>query len=488
MKKKKFVIVGGGTAGAIAASYIKSYWQDFVDVCIIYNHSDPNIGVGESLTPKINSYLSYVGITLEDLVKNTNSTIKLGIKFKNWLNDGSHFYHPFDALDTSSGIGDYNYEAAWEIVNGIYNHDTTYGKEMFENNRIPDPLNSKYSFHIDGVLFSKYVIEKFKNKLEIIDDVVCDVIKKSNSEEIDYLICEKNKRIDGDFFIDASGFKNVLFKKLKNNWIDKTDWLPLNRFIPNPITTKHRSLPVYTTAEATDEGWILQVPLSVRWGTGYLFSSDFISDDDAFKKFDIFLKKEFNSELKNDKVLSFRSGFWEKQWVGNCICLGLSSGFAEPLEATNIHQAIFQIETFVDRFNFKIFNFDIDHYNRDMQEFYQRVYLFIRYCYTTKRTDSKFWQYMTNNVPYEITSLEEKIEKDFLNFKSMPHSIFNYNNFFKIAAGLKKIDLESYKKIIKFRQVAYMGEQNSHKIKEIKDQMFINSVNHKDFINQIIGN
>jgi tryptophan halogenase len=486
MKKFKFIVVGGGTAGSIAASYIKSFWGDLVDVSVIYNHAEPNIGVGESLTPKINSYLKYVGISPEELIKNTNSTIKLGIKFKNWLNDGDSFYHPFEAV--GKDVNTYNFEAAYDLINDSYNHDTTYGKEFFEETRIPLPLNSPYSYHIDGVLFSKYVLEKFKNQLNIIDDVVLDVIKKSNSEEIDYLICEKNGIISGDFYIDASGFKNILFKKLKNNWVDKTDWLPLNRFIPNPIHTKHNSLPVCTTAEATDEGWCLQVPLSTRWGTGYLFSSEFISNENALKKFDIFLKNQFNHELLNDKILSFKSGYWEKQWVGNTICLGLSSGFAEPLEATNIHQAVFQIENFVDRFNFKIFNFDIDNYNKEMQEFYQRVYLFIRYCYTTNRTDSNFWKYMTNNTPYEVKSLEEKINNDFLNQMSMTSGVFNYNNFFKIAAGLKKIDINNYREILKTRQAMHLAQTNARAIKETKDLMFLNSVDHLSYIKHIIEN
>jgi tryptophan halogenase len=485
-KKFKFVIVGGGTAGAIAASYLKTYWQDLVEVVLVYNHAEPNIGVGESLTPKIYNYLNYVGITAADLIKHTNSTVKIGIKFKNWLNDGSYFYHPFDAVDTSSGLGNFNFEAAHDLANNCYDHDTTYSKQMFEENRISTLSTASQALHIDGVLFSKFVLEKFKNKLTIVDDIVLDIVKKPDSEEIDYLITEKNKKIVGDFYIDASGFKNILFQKLKNNWIDKTDWLPLNRFIPNPVPANHKSLPVFTTAEASDEGWILQVPLQNRWGTGYLFSSNFLSNDAALTKFNHFLEKNFDTELKNDRVLSFKSGYWENQWVGNCICLGLSSGFAEPLEATNIHQAIFQLENFVDRFNFKLFNFDIDHYNQDMQKFYQRAYLFIRFCYTTNRTDSDFWKYMSNNVPYEVRSLEEKIIEDFLNTKSMPPDIFNYNNFFKIAAGLKKINGQNYKEILENRQAWHIAEHNSQVIKKLKDHMYVNSVDHLQYIKKTL--
>lgn len=485
MNKFKFIIIGGGTAGAIASSYIKAYWGDTVDVVVIYNHKNPNIGVGESLTQSIHSYLNYIGIDYRELIKYANSTIKLGIKFENWLNDKSHFYHPFVFNEAPSL--NYNFEAASDLVNGHYDSDTCHGSIMFEENKIPHFSENDLSFslHIDGNLFSKFILEKFKDKLTIIDDNVVNVIKKNNLEEIDYIICEKNGKIEGDFFIDSTGFNANVFSKLKNRWIDMQDWLPLNKFIPNPVTVNHNSLPVCTTAEATDEGWILQVPLQHRWGTGYLFSSNFISDENAMSKFDNFLYEKFKTNLTNSRILSFKSGFWEKQWVGNCLCIGLSSGFIEPLEATNIHHTIFQIRNFIDRFNFKIFNFDVDNYNKLSEDFYRRAYLFIRFCYTTGRKDSEFWKYMTNNTPYEIKCLEEKIEKDFLCFQSMSEGIFNYNNFFKIAAGLKKIDIDSYKEILVKRKVFDISKNNCEIIRKMKDSIYQRSIYHMEYIQSI---
>lgn len=484
MKKYKFVVVGGGTSGAIASTYIKKYWGDLVEVVVIYDHSQPNIGVGESLTESIHVYLRYVGIHFEELIKYANSTIKLGIKFENWLNDGSYFYHPFNSTSVKTP---YNYEPAFDLVKGQYDNDTTYGSIMFEENRIPVPdlSISNFSLHIDGNIFSKFILNKFKDELSIIDDTVIDVIKKNNLEEIDYIVCKKSGKITGDFFIDASGFDAKIFGKLKNKWIDKKEWLPLNRFIPNPLKVKHKILPVCTTAESTDQGWILQVPLQHRWGTGYLFSSDFISNESALSKFDQFLNKKFQTSLENDKVLSFSSGYWQKLWVGNCLSVGLSSGFIEPLEATNIHQCIYQIMEFVNKFNFKIFNFDIDQYNQDYCNFYERAYLFIRFCYSTKRKDSEFWKYMTNNVPYEVRCLDEKIEKDFLNVGSMPPGMFNYNNFFKIAVGLKKVDIKSYEKILVDRKVIDLVGSRCDYIREVKNHVYNNSLDHLSYINLI---
>lgn len=491
--KNRIIVVGGGTAGVIAATFIKRQWEDNVEVVLIYDHKNPNIGIGESLTPKIYEYLSFIGITTEELIRNVNATIKLGIQFKNWSNKNDVFYHPFVQKELF-GSSPYNFEATHDIANRIYDHDFCYGKDFFEHNRIPEfPFN--HSIHIDGVLFSKYIIEKYRRYFTIIDDVVSDVV--INNEKIDHLVLEKTGNISADFYVDASGFAKVLFRHFKNEWVDRTDWLPLDSCIPNPIPTPQpKTLPVCTLAEASQDGWVLQVPLSNRVGAGYLYSSKFTSDEVAIERFDSFLKQKYNSSLndafasgpgRGKKILNFKSGYWKNQWVGNCLAIGLSSGFAEPLEATNIHQAVEQMQRFLNVYNFECFEFDINQYNLEMQTFYERVYLFIRYCYTSGRTDSEFWKYMTNNTPYEVQCLGEKIKKDPLNILSMNSSIFNYDNFTKIAAGLGKINEASYQRILKERNIYDVVTRNSEQFKKIKKEVFDKSIDHKSYIEGILN-
>ena len=480
----KFIVIGGGTAGAIVSSYIKSYWGDKVEVVVVYNHAEPNIGVGESLTPLITKYLDRVGITPDELIKNCNATIKLGLKFKNWLDDGNYYYHPFYCIHASD-LDNYSYEAAYQVVNNCYDNDVTYSNRLLDSHRVPLPLKDHpFSLHIDGVLTSKYILEKFKDRLTILDDIIIDVVKDDN-EHIEYLVGTNNKKIYGDFFIDATGFKKLIFSKLNNRWVDKKDWLPLNRCIPNQVKCAHEKIPVCTTSEATDNGWVLQVPLRNKWGIGYLFSSDFTSNEEGLEKFNIFLNKTFNTDLQSDRIISFESGYWYDQWIGNSMCVGLSSGFTEPLEATNIHHVIYQMEDFTDRFNFKVFDFDINNYNETMRKFYDRVYLFLRFCYHTNRTDSPFWRYLTYNTPREVIELSSKISEDFLNIDSMPYSIFNYDNFFKIAYGLKKINLESYSRILEDRYVMEISKDNTLTLKEIKDKMYEEAQDHKEFLGMI---
>jgi tryptophan 7-halogenase len=486
MKKQKIIVVGGGTAGIIAATYIKTYWGDKIDVDLIYDHSKPGIGVGESLTPMIHNYLSRVGISVEDLIANVNATIKVGLKFKNWHNDGTSYIHSFN--EPFQAVSQTNAGPALDIINNCYDIDYGYGKFWYDEGRIPPTETYKYSVHIDATLFSKYVENRFKDRINIIDDIVEDVITV-NGEKIDHLILKKAGKVQGDFYIDASGLSSVLFKKLNNEWIDKTDWLPVNRCIPNPLPWEFKDiLPSYTTAEASDQGWILQVPLSNRWGTGYIYCDEFVSEDQAFDNFEKFIRKNYNSPLNNtSKVLSFNSGYWKKQWVGNCIAVGLSSGFAEPLEATNIHHSVYQSIMFVDHYFDGILENDVSVYNQAMSDVYENIYLYIRFCYTTGRTDSKFWQYMTNSTPSKVRNMEDKVKNSILTYKSFQtdHIIFNHGNFTKIAHGLRKIDLEKYKDILISRDLLGFAEQESQIINNTKIFNIGQSVDHLEFIQTI---
>lgn len=490
MKKYRFVIVGGGTAGMIAAAFFTKKWGNLADITVVYDHKNPGIGVGESLTPNIYYFLDYVGITRDEMVANVNATVKLGLKFKNWLNDGNYYYHNFNSINRSkfnnSPIASSLLIASYEIVHNIYDSEFAYGKDFMESSRIQLNASGDFqSLHIDAVLLGRFIENRIKDKINIIDGLIKHVVKKE--EMIDSVILEDGRTIEGDFFIDCTGFNAVLMKQFDNEWVDKKDWLPLDRCIPNPIPWKFEEQPVYTTSEATDQGWILQVPLSNRWGTGYLYSSEFLNDENAFKNFEIFLDKNYGTNTLNNtsKVLKFNSGYWKKQWVKNCITVGLSSGFAEPLEATNIHHVVDQMRYFINIFNFKILDYDIEDYNRKMVNFYDNIYLYLRFCYTTKREDSEFWRYMTNTVPKEVRDLEEKIINVVPeNVESAP---FNHDNFTRVAFGLNKIDKNSWKEYLIRNNFLDIGRKMSSQLKREKLAIFENSISHIGYIRNILS-
>jgi hypothetical protein len=485
----KFVVVGKGTSGAITATYLKAYWGENVDVTCVFDSKIKTIGVGESLTPSIYNYLNYIGISREEMIKKVNATVKIGLKFQNWTGDGSGFYHTFSQLlTTDSFIDHHNFVGGYDIATNRYDNQLLYGKFLLDGNRIPKTQDVPQSLHFDATLLSEYVLEKFKDKLNLIDAKVVDVVLKEN-DFIDHLQLEDGRKVYGDFFIDATGFASLLFKKLNRTWIDKTDWMPLDRCIPNPTSYTHPGfINPYTTAEASSDGWILQVPLQERWGTGFLYSSEFTTDEQAFERFDSFLKQRYSQSLTNtSRVINFKSGYWSEQWIGNCLAVGLSSGFAEPLEATNIHQTIDQIQLFLYIYNFKVFDFDRKEYNDFNTRFYNRIYDYIRFCYTGGRSDSVFWEYMNANVPQRVKDIEEKIYRDITNDWNWIHGIFSYQNFTCVAHGLNKIDRESYMKEIFARNVLKVAKEKSDYFIASKHRLNQDSYDHYLYIKNVIS-
>ena len=485
-KKYRYVVVGGGTAGVIFATYLQQYWKDKAEIVLLYDHTKPGIGVGESLTPTFMEYLNFVDITENELIQNVNATIKYGMKFVNWCGTGKYFYHTFKPFGRTrhlspSGIvelcdGD-NYLQGTQLLHNLVNKEIS--------------VQEKHSLHIDATLFSKYVENKFKDKLTIIDGDVINVIK--DGDNIEHLQLKNGEKVYGDIFIDATGFQSTLFKHMGSEWVDMTDWLPLNSFIPNPVVMEEfDKIQPYTTTESTDNGWILQVPLQNRWGSGYLFCSDFTSNEEAYDKFNMWSINNYGKEINNSgRVMNFKSGYWKDQWVGNCIATGLCSGFAEPLEATNIHHTIIQVIQIVERItpSNKSYNYDRKMYNKSMNKFYENIYLYIRYCYNNNRTDSEFWKYMTNNVPVEIKDLEEKLKYDPISAATLPglDPMFKIENFMVIAKALNIIDTDVILDNFNKRNLLNENRNYNKAIMEMDKIDFkkVYSIDHKKFIESI---
>jgi Tryptophan halogenase len=488
---KRIIVVGGGTAGIMAAALANTHYGAAAEIVLIFDHNIPSIGVGESLTPKIHQFLREVGITTIELIKHCNATIKLGIKFKNWLNNGKHHWHSFNHLDVASRVAPTyeNLAAAYDIINDQYDLDVMYSPWYMENNMLPDINTQAFALHFDVLAFNNYVLEKAKTKIKVLDDKVLDIIV--NEDKITNLILEKNGNLSADLYIDATGLNSILMKKLPNRWINKSNELPVNRFIPSPLPLNgiDKNLPCYSVAEATTHGWALQVPLQTRYGTGYVYSSHFATDEEAFEDFAKLTQKNYNRVPTNkDKIIKFESGYWEKQWVGNCIVVGLASSFAEPLEATNIHHTITQLFAFFRIYNFQLLEFERSKYNREQNDVIENIYLYIRFCYTTGRTDSKFWEYMTNTTPQKVKELEEKLSCSYTTKYNFPEEVmFTYTNFTPISYGLGKFNKQAIKDILILRNrydEARALSEHLAQLKEAARKQY--TVRHSKFLNSVL--
>lgn len=486
----EIVIVGNGTAGVICASYLKTYWKERVKITLIHDSSKPIIGVGESTTPSIFEYLKFIGISSLELLKFTNTTLKLGIKFKNWKNDNKYFYHNFLEPNVQDNPLNKTYflSSAYSILNNNFDNDFYLQNHFTENHLLPKqfPNDTLHALHIDANKFSQYVLKKFKSKIQIIDSSIENVALNNNS--IDYLVLKNGQKVKADLFIDSTGFSKILFNHLNPEWIDMKKYLPLNRAIPNPIKKTYSYIPTYTLAESTKDGWIWQVPLQDRFGSGYLYSSEFTNDEQALNQFNKWLIKNHKTELQNNKIIEYECGYFKDQWIGNCVAIGLSSGFIEPLESTAIHTSIRQAFYIANFYNLKINEFSRKKYNQKIRNVYETIFNFIRLHYYTKRTDSPFHLYMNENTPKWITELEEKVNDNFINHYDFYDNddLFTTINYITLLNGLNIIKNKDGIK-------NYLSNNNFHDIsrslflhvKDIKKVNRINSIDHKKFIERV---
>ena len=490
----KIVVVGGGTAGVMAATYFKSYWGELADITLVYDHQRPGIGVGESLTPIFDNYLRTVGVSTQELIQNCNATIKLGLKFTNWTHEGSIGFHSFPQNELISLVDPvfqhYDAITAYEIANDSVNNGYFYNKFFIDNNMIPshDNLSFRHALHVDAKLLGRYIENKFRHAIHIIDGIVEKV--KVENREIVSIKLKSGEELTADLFIDASGLERVLFKHLDVKWNDCTAILPTDRTIPNPLFKDFDTLPVCTTAEATKNGWIFDVPLSNRHGTGYVYSSQFTSDEEAKQEFNAWLLKTYNVELTSDRIIKFTSGYYNEQWVGNCVAIGLSSGFLEPLEATNIHHTFTQIDSITRLFSGSNLAYVRNNYNIRLDQIYKNSYMYIRFFYHTGRQDSEFWKYMSNNTPQEILELDEVINNDYLSNEYIvdKHSMFDAIDFNCIAYtyGMYK-NKENIKNYLQKRYLYNHTGNCVNAINEVRKNSEKYAVDHKAWISSIIG-
>ena len=493
---KKFVIVGSGSAGLIAAGMIKKYWEEKIDITVIHDKSQGSIAVGESTTPFIHAFLTFFGISERDLIRDLDVTLKLGINFKNWI-PNTEYFHGFGQVNNLGKQEDSS--ATYSILNDVYNGGSLHNEPR---NKVPSNIfdNFSHALHIDTRQFTDYIYEKLNGSVKFIDDVVTRVRVNVECTKIESIECKYNGVFDADYFIDASGFNTILFKHLNPKWNDMSKYLPIDRAIPQQVPYDFKSeLPSYTLAEATDNGWIWKIPIGDRYGTGYLYSSKFISDEEAREKYNDWLVENLNTELTSDRIIKYRPGYYEDYWMGNCLAIGLSSGFVEPLESTGIHIIIKQIYDFIF-FNSNLENLELNRKSANLinRDLYTDIINFVCLHYNTNRTDSEFWKYLTDNKLDWVKDVEEKCRREFLDvtlFGNNPQrSVWSLDDYVQVANGLNMLSKNGLKNHIDSKPsgkgLFFGGEdilnntKNLHESEENEknNQVF---VSHKEIIDSI---
>lgn len=421
-KPLRVVVLGGGTAGWMTAAGLAKLLPGLADVHLVESEDIGIVGVGEATLPHIRGYVERLGIDEAAFMKATHATYKLGIDFRDFGSIGTSYIHPFGTFgEEVNGVGFHHYwlqlqRQGMAAPIGEY----SLAVKAAQANRFTPPAQDSslassygYAYQFDATLFGPFMREfGVANGVKRTEGRVTDVERDSESGDVSALKLESGERIEGDLFIDCSGFRSLLLgDALDEEWEDWTHWLPCDRAAAMPCTHASDELRPYTTATAMPAGWRWQIPLQHRMGNGYVFSSAFVSEDEACEA----IKNAAEGDpLADPRVLSFRPGRRKKSWSHNVIGVGLASGFLEPLESTSIYLAQMAITYLIELFpsaqaGGTIDPRDRDEFNRLVDMEYDRVrdFLILHYNATT-RDDSGFWDHVrTMELP---DTLKGKLE------------------------------------------------------------------------------
>ena len=374
----KYVVVGGGTAGWLTALYVKKFIP-YSEVTVIASSEIGVLGAGEGTTPHFVKFLKKIDIDINEIFINAKGTVKQGIKFVNWNGNGESFFHSF-----------------------------------FTDVEIP-------AVHFDANLLAKYLESVAVSRgITLIDDIVENVIA-DDKQYIKGFELKSGTTIKANFVFDCSGLKRLIIGKFyKSNWISYSDRLPAKKAMPFFMPNDNIDLPKHTEAIAMKHGWIWKIPVQGRYGCGYVFDSNFASEDDILLE----IKEHVGYEVEVPRTFNFDAGCYEKIWINNCIAIGLSAGFTEPLEATSIWIFLAILESLEHKMAGIIAKDkrSIRDFNSMARNLNEEISIFLHFHYLTKRTDSEFWKTFRdkNTTPKFISALKDfkrltKRDLDYLN-------------------------------------------------------------------------
>ncbi|WP_415947333.1 tryptophan halogenase family protein [Streptomyces sp. KLOTTS4A1] len=412
------VIVGGGTSGWMSATYLKAAFGDRIDVTLVESDRVSSIGVGEATFSTVRHFFDYLGLDEQDWMPHCAGSYKLAIRFENWRKQGDHFYHPFERLGSAEGFP----LSEWWLAGDRkrpFDQSCFVTPALCEANRSPRKLGGAlfaedldgslgrstlddqrdqfpYAYHFDAGLLAQYLTKYGTDRgvRHVVDDVV-DVHTDERGWITDVLTREHGE-LAGDLFIDCTGFRGLLInKKLDERFVSFQDVLPNNRAVALRVPQSEqasREMRPYTTATAMDAGWIWTIPLYGRNGNGYVYSDEHCSPEEAERTLRAFAAP--GQEDLEANHIRMRIGRNERSWVNNCVAIGLSSAFVEPLESTGIFFIQHGIEQLVKHFPDR--NWDpklADDYNNRVAQVLDGVKEFLVLHYAAAgRDDTPYWK------------------------------------------------------------------------------------------------
>lgn len=398
---RNIVIVGGGTAGWMTAALLSRFLDDRYDIQLIESEDIGTVGVGEATIPMLRFVNQALGFDEHDFVRATKGTYKLGIEFDGWRRSGHKYIHAFGTIGRGLGLTGFHHfwlrhrkeggdRSLWDFSScALAAYRGAFGP--IEAAAGSPPSGFAWAYHFDAGLYAAY-LRKFAEARGVrrTEGKIVNVRLDGGSGNVAAVRLEDERELEGDFFVDCTGFRALLIGgALKRDYQDWSHWLPCDRAVAVPCTGIKPTLP-YTRSTARNAGWQWRIPLQHRIGNGHVYCSSYVSDDEAAATL---LSNLDGEALDAPRLLRFTTGMRRESWYKNCLAVGLSSGFMEPLESTSIHL----IQTAVDRFlkflpGAELSDIDIDEYNRQNRFEWESIRDFLVLHYHRNEREEAFWR------------------------------------------------------------------------------------------------
>ena len=436
---RKVVITGGGTAGWNTAAALVKHFGELLEIALVESEEIGTVGVGEATFPSILGFHRLLKLDEREFMRASKATFKLGISFENWGAIGDRYIHAFGQIGKSTWMGDFHHFwlAAKEDGFGGELGDYCFERKAAEAGKFStsDTVKINYAYHFDAGLYAVHLRRISEGQgVKRIEGKIARVEQHPETGFITALVLESGEQVTGDLFVDCSGFRGLLIEQtLKSGYDDWSHWLPCNRATAVPCDRQPTITP-YTRSHAREAGWQWRIPLQHRTGNGYVYCSEFLSDDEAAG---LLLSRLDGTPRADPRPLRFVAGKRKEPWKKNCVALGLASGFLEPLESTSIHL----IQTAIAKLLFLLprDHIDpavIDKYNAMLKVELEEIRDFLVLHYTaTERNDTPFWRHCQNIRKPDSLKQKWQMYQHSAVLVAPPGELFRESSWFAVFTG-----------------------------------------------------
>jgi len=444
---KSVLIVGGGTAGWMAAAALNRSLGPHCKVTLVESDDIGIVGVGEATVPPIRDFNALIGLDEAEFMRETRATLKLGIEFVDWGAKGVTYLHPFGTFGPGPTLSEFQQSffalrAKGRIADDLdaYSLCAQACKAGKAGARSPDPrspLNALFTaYHFDAGLYARYLRRVCEGRgVNRVEGEIVDVTQRSDDGFIDRVRLKDGRELAADLFIDCTGFRALLIEgTLATGFEDWSHWLPMNRAWAVPCERVAPTTP-FTRSTARDAGWQWRIALQHRTGNGHVYCSDFMDDERARQ---ILLDNLDGAALAEPRPLRFITGRRKAFWSKNVVALGLSSGFIEPLESTSIHMIQSGIYRLLQHFPDSRFSpVNIENYNRRLgaEVALIRDFVILHY-HATLRDDTPFWRHVAAMpIPDSLSQRVEAFRDRAMLYQSGADEYFSQGSWLAVMYG-----------------------------------------------------